>query len=134
MKKLPGNAFARMRRSLYIGTLVMMLGLVGCLDESPIISAHVNGSALSEKQVEALNAWLKEHDNSWMPIVAPPPAPSFTVAIRQASGKTGELEFFPGQNWERVIVFWSEDPANNRIGSFPPVDVANLRRELGGKQ
>ena len=115
---------------LLIVATAVTFGLLGCRDESPIVSGQANGSPLSEKQVEALNLWMKRHSSSWSMIFAPPPAPSFIVAIKQASGKTGRIEFFSKENWDKVVVFWSVDPADNRIGSFSISEVADLRRQL----
>jgi len=122
------------RRLLSGMTLLALLCLVACRDESPIVSAHVNGSPLSEQQLVALNQWFREHTSGWTLIVAPPPAPSFTVTVKQANGKTGHLDFFSRENWDKVVVFWSEDPGDNRMGSFSPLEVGNLRRELEDKR
>ncbi|HZM45643.1 MAG TPA: hypothetical protein VFC14_12480 [Burkholderiales bacterium] len=122
------------RSSLYAIAVIGTLAITGCRDDSPIVSAQINGSPLSDQQVQALNAWLKENSSSWTLIVAPPPGPTLSVAVKQASGKIGHFDFFSRENWQTTVVFWSEDPANNRIGQFREAEVANLRRMLESKQ
>jgi hypothetical protein len=64
-------------------------------------------------------------------ILATPPPPSCTVVVKQASGQMSRIDFFTGGNWNNAIVIRAEDAGENRMASFSPEDVTNLRRQLG---
>ena len=140
-----------MRRlsKLLLATSVV-LGVIGCRDESPIVSGQAfdgglflgqytvvepgrtsKNWTLSRGQIEILNTWLKEHHSGWGMILATPPPPSFSVVAKQANGKSSRIDFFSNQNWDGTIVIHAEDPADNRMASFSAADVKYLRQQLG---
>jgi hypothetical protein len=127
----------------------IFIGIVACRDESPLVSGHafdggfIQGGTLvepgrtpknwplSQAQVELLNTWLKEHSSGSSMVVATPPPPSFSVVVRHANGKSSQVDFFSTKNWDKAVVIYAENPANNGIASFSAADLKNLRQQLG---
>jgi len=56
------------------------------------------------------------------------------VTVRQQSGESGRLEFFPQEGWKGALVYWSKTPSQNRVGTFAVDQVAALRQELENAQ
>jgi hypothetical protein len=149
-----------MRRVSAFFLAVAVLGMLGCREESPIISAQaVDGGlfmgrfifkepgrtpkswTLSQKQVDLLNSWFDQHQSGWGMIVVSPPPPSFTVVAKRANGKTNSIDLFAKDpwgrgdgNWDKVIVIWAENAGENRIASFSAEEVTHLHRQLGESQ
>ncbi len=130
LRNSPGSDFplAGPRDTMYRAFLVVVaiLGIAGCRDATPVVSARtVDGRVLSGQQIAALNTWLENHRAGWGANFATPPVPSTVIIVRQSSGKVSSIELFDKAGWTGAAIF------DGRVGSFPPQEVAALRRQLG---
>jgi hypothetical protein len=138
------------RASKVFLAISVVLGMMGCRDDSPIVSGQAFDGGLflgqytvvepdrtpknwplSPEQVGILSAWLKDHQSGWGMILASPPPPAFSVVVKQANGHSSRIDFFSRENWNEVIVIHAEDPADNRMASFSAPDVKHLRQQMG---